>query len=47
MSWYANYYFFDTPVGGSVDIDLPLGLLDRGERRRPIRQIMLRYLGPV
>jgi hypothetical protein len=51
MSWYANYIFFDTPVGGGAgggDIDLPLGLLDDDDQRdRPIRQILLRYLGPV
>jgi hypothetical protein len=43
-SWYANYVFFDTPVGGHAG--LPLGL------RAPtggaaVRQIFMRYLGPV
>jgi hypothetical protein len=43
-SWYANYVFFDTPVGGSAG--LPLGLPDpvAGD---PVRQIFMRYLGPV
>lgn len=45
MSWYANYIFFDTPVGG--DAGLPLGLLGRGENGQPVRQILMRYLGPV
>jgi hypothetical protein len=48
MSWYANYYFFDTPVGGGAVIpNLPPLLQDRIHNRPPIRQIMLRYLGPV
>ena len=45
MSWYANYIFFDTPVGGSAG--LPLGLLGPARGEAPIRQILLRYLGPV
>jgi len=51
MSWYANYVFFDTAIGGSTrsDLpDLPLGILEGDdEDERPIRQILLRYLGPV
>jgi hypothetical protein len=45
MSWYANYVFFDTPVGGSAG--LPLGLIGRGTGGRAVRQILMRYLGPV
>lgn len=45
MSWYANYIFFDTPVGG--DAGLPLGLLEPRRGGRPVRQILMRYLGPV
>ncbi len=45
MSWYANYVFFDTPVGGAAG--LPLGLHERGVGGRPVRQILMRYLGPV
>jgi hypothetical protein len=43
-SWYANYVFFDTPVGGAAG--LPLGLADPlgGD---PVQQIFMRYLGPV
>jgi hypothetical protein len=45
-SWYANYVFFDTPVGG--DAGLPLGLqLPSGGGSAPVRQIFMRYLGPV
>jgi hypothetical protein len=74
MSWYANYIFFATPVGGTsatapsttVDtpgggVDLPAGLpqlpgpvapvapvtQDSGAATPPIRQIYMRYLGPV
>jgi hypothetical protein len=44
-SWYANYVFFDTPVGG--DAGLPLGLPGFGARGQEVQQIMMRYLGPV
>ncbi|MEA2478114.1 MAG: hypothetical protein QOJ07_36 [Thermoleophilaceae bacterium] len=45
-SWYANYIFFDTPVGGNAG--LPLGLLPiPGTHNSPIQQIFMRYLGPV
>src|SRR5215218_3436185 len=43
-SWYANYVFFDTPVGGSAG--LPLGLPSFGQGRS-VQQIFMRYLGPV
>jgi hypothetical protein len=43
-SWYANYVFFDTPVGG--DAGLPLGL-PHPVGGDPVRQIFMRYLGPV
>jgi hypothetical protein len=45
MSWYANYMFFDSPIGGHAG--LPLGLLGPAAGERPVRQILLRYLGPV
>ena len=45
MSWYANYIFFDTPIGGPAG--LPLGLLGPAKHEQPVRQILLRYLGPV
>ena len=41
-SWYANYIFFDTPVGGHAGA--PLGLSGFDE---PVQQIFMRYLGPV
>jgi hypothetical protein len=71
MSWYANYVFFDTPVGGtaatdpSTTIDAPGGGIqlpvgapqspvpvapvtqDGGAATPPVRQIYMRYLGPV
>jgi hypothetical protein len=43
-SWYANYVFFDTPIGGHAG--LPLGIrgpVDGGV----VQQIFMRYLGPV
>ncbi len=43
-SWYANYVFFDTPVGG--DAGLPLGLPGFAHNRS-VQQILMRYLGPV
>ena len=43
-SWYANYVFFDTPVGG--DAGLPLGLRAPGAGEA-VQQILMRYLGPV
>jgi hypothetical protein len=75
MSWYANYIFFDTPVGGtaatdpSTTIDTPGGGIqlpgvqipqipgpvapivpvtqNSGAATPPVRQIYMRYLGPV
>ena len=44
MSWYANYIFFESPIGGPAG--LPLGLLGPARHERPVRQILLRYLGP-
>lgn len=43
-SWYANYVFFDTPIGGAAG--LPLGI--RGlPGDGAVQQILMRYLGPV
>jgi hypothetical protein len=74
MSWYANYIFFDTPIGGTAATDpsttvatpgggiqLPVGLpqipgpvapvvpvtQQGGAATPPVRQIYVRYLGPV
>jgi hypothetical protein len=44
-SWYANYVFFDTPVGG--DAGVPLGLPGFSPRGPSVQQILMRYLGPV
>jgi hypothetical protein len=44
-SWYANYVFFDTPIGGAAG--LPLGLGGFAGGREPVQQILMRYLGPV
>ena len=44
-SWYANYVFFDTPIGGSAG--LPLGLEGFAGGRSAVQQILMRYLGPV
>jgi hypothetical protein len=44
-SWYANYVFFDTPIGGEAG--LPLGLGGFAGGRQPVQQILMRYLGPV
>ena len=44
-SWYANYVFFDTPIGGSAG--LPLGLPGLAGGHRAVQQILMRYLGPV
>lgn len=46
-SWYANYVFFDTPVGGEAGLPLGLGGLTGGGGRDPVQQILMRYLGPV
>jgi hypothetical protein len=43
-SWYANYVFFDTPVGGHAG--LPLGL-SAPAGGGVVQQILMRYLGPV
>jgi hypothetical protein len=43
-SWYANYVFFDTAVGGSAGT--PLGLLAPAGNTA-VQQIFMRYLGPV
>jgi len=44
-SWYANYVFFDTPVGGNAGV--PLGLPGFSHRGPTVQQIFMRYLGPV
>ena len=43
-SWYANYVFFDTPVGGHAGLPLGLRAPAGGDA---VRQIFMRYLGPV
>jgi hypothetical protein len=43
--WYANYVFFDSPIGG--DAGLPLGLPGFSAHGGAVQQILMRYLGPV
>jgi hypothetical protein len=43
-SWYANYVFFDTPIGGAAGSPLGIRGVPGGGQ---VRQIFMRYLGPV